>query len=139
MTPSGSGRYLMRAVLCLTVGSAGLLWCGRAATAQAQVGLARSAPDAVVPAAVAVPGPTARPSDRSDMVNAAEAEGAKAIPCSSRRRFRPVPVPGGTRDQAQEPELRVGADLLAHEGLVTRQKNEPISQRTRANAAGESR
>jgi hypothetical protein len=78
MTPSGSRRYLMRAVLCLTVGSTGLFWCGRPATTQAQVGPPRSAPDADVPAALATPGPTAPPSDRAHMVDAAEAEGATA-------------------------------------------------------------
>ena len=73
MTASGSRRYLMRAVLCLTVGSTGLFGCGRLARAQTQVRPARSATDADVPAAVATPGPTSPPSDFAHLVDVAEA------------------------------------------------------------------
>ncbi|MGA9926832.1 MAG: hypothetical protein WBQ29_25785, partial [Isosphaeraceae bacterium] len=78
MTASGSRRYLMRAVLCLTVGSTGLFWCGRPATAQAQVGPVCSAPDADARAAVATPGPTSPPSDFANLVDVAEVEGSTA-------------------------------------------------------------
>lgn len=80
MTASGSRRYLMRAVLCLTVGSTGLFGCGRLARAQTQVGPARSAPDTDVPAAVATPGPISPPSDFDHLVDMAEAEGSTAGP-----------------------------------------------------------
>ena len=80
MTASGSRRYLMRAVLCLTVGSTGLFGCGRLARAQTQVRPARSATDADVPAAVATPGPTSPPSDFAHLVDVAEAEGSTAGP-----------------------------------------------------------
>ncbi|MGC1719271.1 MAG: hypothetical protein WA746_09805, partial [Isosphaeraceae bacterium] len=80
MAASGSRRYLMRAVLCLTVGSTGLFGCGRLARAQTQVGPARSATDADVPAAVATPGPTSPPSDFAHRVDEVEAGDASAFP-----------------------------------------------------------
>ena len=80
MTASGSRRYLLRAVMCLTVGSTALFGCGRLARAQTQVGPARSAPDTDVPAAVATPGPTSPPSDFDHLVDMAEAEGSTAGP-----------------------------------------------------------
>ena len=45
MTASGSRRYLMRAVLCLTVGFTGLFGCGRLATAQSQATPVGGVPD----------------------------------------------------------------------------------------------
>ena len=90
MTASGSRQYLMRAVLCLTVGSTGLFGCGRLARAQTQVGPARSAPDADVPAAVATPGPTSPPSDFANLVDEVEAGDPPAFP-----EFLPGTLPPG--------------------------------------------
>ena len=97
MTASGSRRYLMRAVLCLTVGSTGLFGCGRLARAQTQVGPARSATDADVPAAVATPGPISPPSDFAHRVDEVEAGDASAFP-----EFLPGTLP---------PSAGVGAEM----------------------------
>ena len=94
MTASGSRRYLMRAVLCLTVGSTGLFGCGRLVRAQTQVGPARSPPDTDVPAAVATPGPTSPPSDFAHLVDEVEAGDPPAFPEFLPGRFRPVPGRG---------------------------------------------
>jgi hypothetical protein len=80
MAASSSRWCVMRAVVWLTVGSTGHFWCGHPATAQAQVGPACGAPDAVVPAAVAAPGRTSPPSDFAHLVDVAEEEGSTAGP-----------------------------------------------------------
>jgi hypothetical protein len=79
-TASGSRRYLLRAVLCLTVGSIGLLGCGRLARAQTQVRPSGSAAVTDVAAAVVMPGPTSPSPDFSHLIDGAEAEDSTAGP-----------------------------------------------------------
>jgi hypothetical protein len=79
-TASGSRRYLLRGVLCLTVGSSGLFGCGRPASAQTQVRPSGSAAVTDVDAAVVKPGPTSPSSDFAHLVDAAEEEGSTADP-----------------------------------------------------------
>ncbi len=79
-TASGCRRYVLRAFLCLTVGSIGLLGCGRLARAQTQVRPSGSAAVTDAAAAVATPGPTSPPSDFAQLADIAEAEGSIAVP-----------------------------------------------------------
>ena len=79
-TASGSRRYLLRAVLCLTVGSIGFFGCGRLARAQTQVRPSESATVTDVAAAVVMPGPTSPSSDFAHLADIAEAEGSIASP-----------------------------------------------------------
>ncbi len=79
MTASDSRRYLMRAALCLAVGSTGFFGCARLARGQTQVGPARIAPDADIPVAVATPGLT-EAFDRALTLDEVEASDAPAFP-----------------------------------------------------------
>jgi hypothetical protein len=77
-TVSDSRRHLLRAVLCLTVGSIGLFGSGRLTRGQTQVLSSGSAAVTDFAAAVAASGPTLPPSDFADLVDTAEAEGSTA-------------------------------------------------------------
>ncbi len=79
-TASGSRRYVLRAVLCLTLGFTGLLGCGLLARAQTQVRPSGSAAVTDAAAAVATPGSTAPPSDFAHLADIVEAEGSTAVP-----------------------------------------------------------
>ena len=76
MTVTGSRRYLMQAVLCLSVGVTGRFGCGRLARAQSQATPVGGVPSADVAVTIAPPVPTSPPSDFANLVGVAEAEGS---------------------------------------------------------------
>jgi hypothetical protein len=77
-TASASRRYLLRALLCLTVGSLGLFGCGRLARAQTQSRPAESAAATDIAAGVVMPGPTSPSSDFPHLIDGAGAEASTA-------------------------------------------------------------
>ena len=94
MTVTGSRRYLLQAVLCLSVGITGLFGCGRLARAQSQATPVGGVPSADVAETIAPPVPTSPPSDFAHLVGVAEAEGSTSGPPSSSRKLSLRPMPG---------------------------------------------
>jgi hypothetical protein len=79
MTPSGSRRYLMRAVLCLIAGSTGLFGCVGRAGAQTQATPVAGVPSTDVPSALETPEPATPASDFADIIDAVVAEDATGL------------------------------------------------------------